>query len=267
MKTLSDIPGPWSIGADAADDGSISIYRVNTGLRHEGPGSHCSIAVRVTFEFEAIDNEGMPTSSASESLKGLEERINGVLSGTEDAVLVGLVTTPDMGRMFCFYTTDTHQLIDTLSGVTRPYQGKAKPVLSGEDTGWFIYGEILEHAMSGEADIHLVKRLHLRGVEPALERTVEHVLLFPSSEVAKSALAERLGAFSSRGPIELEGDDVWSVTIIARQSVQFAELADWRRHLKSVVADYGGSYDGWRTPVETGTGEVQWIGRSYRRRP
>ena len=121
--------------------------------------------------------------------------------------------------------------------------------------------------MSGEADIHLVKRLHPLGVEPAQERTVEHVLLFPSSEIAKRALEERLGEFSSRGPIELEGDDVWSLTVIARQSVQFAELADWRRYLKSVVAEYGGSYDGWRTPVETGTGEVQWIGRSYRRRP
>jgi hypothetical protein len=253
---LSSIRGPWAIGADETADGVCSIFRVNTGLRGLGPDSGYRTAVDVVFAFEETNNEGMPTPSAVEGLGALEHRITTVLEEADEAVLSAVVTTADRGRTFSFYTTSARGVAETIARALGPYGGPCRSVRSGDDPQWRNYREQLDHALAGESDIHLVRRLQSFGIDPREPRTVEHVLHFDTRDAAVRALTGPLRPFETAGPDELP-DGVWSVVVAVEQTIEFAPLAECRRWLKGVCSDFGGSYDGWGTPLDPGSSKTR----------
>ena len=260
-ERLGAIVGPWSIGVHESDDGSVSIYRVNTGVKDLGPSSGYDTLVSAKYPFQETDNAGMPSPSTAGALSELQDRITDQLRSSAEAVFVAAKTTADHGRTFYFYTNRPEKLIQVVRDATTPYAAEPQFAPPRDDPEWTSYREILEGALAGEADIHIVKRLQSLGLDPSLSSEIEHFLFFPSQELAVRAKEEWLQPVQIRGPVELE-DGQWCLIVQARHTTQFAELASWRRQLKLACDEFSGFYDGWAIPVDTPDGR-QWFRQSW----
>jgi Family of unknown function (DUF695)/Regulator of ribonuclease activity B len=255
----------WVIGVAMTADGACSIFRVNPGLRDLGPGSAYRTALHVVVSYEETDDVGMPTVSTSANLRQFEDRIVAGLQEGEESVLAAVVTTPERGRTFCFYTTAVDGLTALIAGALAPYGGTCQSFQQGDDPEWRLYRRQLDHAREGAEDMAVVKKLESFGIDPRRQRTVEHVLLFDSQENARRVLAGPLVPFETSGPDDL-GDGVWGVVVRVEQTVEFAPLAEKRRWFKAICSDFDGSYDGWGTPIEQGPEKARRRPRPFVRR-
>jgi uncharacterized protein DUF695/regulator of ribonuclease activity B len=238
------IDGPFSIGADEDRDGTCSVYSVNAGLREVGPGSSYGEVLQVRITFEEVRGDGFPTPSAAEHLHDLEDRIESQLKDVDHSVVVGRFTTADRGRTFCFYTSDVEKLSELLGRCMPPYGGQANDARGGPDPDWVVYRDLLGHAMAGEPDMHLVRRLTVDGIDARRVRTVDHYCYFPTQESASRAVEEAFNDVAAEGPFA--SDDQWLVTVHLVHTLGFADLAHYRNVLtREVCEPLGGSYDGW----------------------
>jgi regulator of RNase E activity RraB len=245
------VDGPWTLGVDEDRQGVSSIYRINTGLLSAGPGSRYSTAALIRMTFEDVGENGMPTPAASSSLSDLSDRIEAALKKHEDSVFVGQFTTAQVGRTFCFYTTNLDGLNEAFGRSIAPYRAKCDDVKTGTDPDWKVYRDLVDHAQAGADDIELVRKTELLGVDPEGVHDVEHFLYFPSEEAANRAVSEAFSAVESEGPHQAESGE-WTVVVPLQHTLQLTDLAHNRCVLRDVGSRFGGTYDGWGTAIEDG---------------
>lgn len=241
---MSLIEGPWSIGSDEDVHGICSVYAVNSALQEVGPGSTYSNVVLVTISDEEVRHDGFPTSETSTHIQQLRGRIETALKEVDHSVLVGRYSTPHRGQTSCYYSSDVDNLVSLVGRCLPPYRGWVSDVKSGSDPEWKVYTDLLGHAVAGEGDVHLVRKLQDAGVDIREVRTVDHHCLFNDEASARLALEECFTEVSTEGPEKV--GDKWVVTVHLNHSLEFGALAHYRHILKrDVCGPLRGIYDGW----------------------
>lgn len=247
---LSSIDGPWTVGPD--EDGSevCSVYAVNRGFRDIGPESNLEVVQLLRFSYLGFDNTGMPDTETNKGLRALEDRFDIALEAVDHSAVVGRYTSPEVGRTYCFYTSDTDVLVALLSPLIPPYAGQCNEANGGPDRSWSVYFDLLAHAEAGAPDIALVQKLTSMNVDLLQVRTVEHFLYFPTRDAALYAVNDCFSDLTTNGPFEADGNE-WGVMVQLRHSLQFADIAHWRHVLvRDVCRGLDGTYDGWGVPLE-----------------
>ena len=178
-------------------DGKPVTYLVDLSLAERAPMRDRRFAILVRTRLLSQDANGMPSKAESDSLNRVEDRVEGALSSSLDAVYAGRYTQRGL-RQFHFFAGDTTGYREALEGVFAGQTGRTWMARAVEDTGWSHYfDELYPPAVELERirNRRLVDLLEKKGDALTAPRRVDHFFRFRT----KSARESFLRSLSSKG--------------------------------------------------------------------
>jgi hypothetical protein len=252
----------WDFYQCNVNDKPASIY-VNLALKENAPnrGKPNLLIVWLYLQSPSLDH-GMTTQEESKILFEIEDALVASVEKEFLATYAGRITN-DRRREFYFYghTTDGfEQLIKATLGSYPNYKFEA---WFDDDADWSHYLNLMyptANNLRWMSDCKVVAQLESHGDDLLQARPIKHWAYFPSVEARDqfSVVVVELGFVIQDYPETDNTQLPCGISFEKSQAAQLNGVFQTTSILEQKVTQFGGSYDGWESPVMSNSIKRPW---------
>jgi hypothetical protein len=240
---------PWKADFDfyegrTGDDRMIVLIDLG-GARHAPLASH-PIRLQVRIAMLHPRSDGLRSNAEKDALFAFEDRASAAMEREGDAIFVGRIVAQGYTELFFYVPAEKRAAADdpvTAIGDVSPYELEW---FTEEDAGWSWYNDLYPNAYAIQTIMNrrLVQQMVDKGDHLERPRVIDHLVVFPSRERARTAAEALAGHGFDVDEVRRDGGD-WRLEFHRRDACDGARPDEFCFEILKVVLPLGGDYDGW----------------------
>jgi regulator of RNase E activity RraB len=244
--------GDWDFYEGTMEEDRMFVTLDLAAQEHAPLASH-PMRLHVRFAMLQPREDGLRSDEEKDAIFALEDKIVEAMEKAAGAIHVARVVAQQHTELIFYFPTDKTAAADRPTDAVGDVSPYTLEWFVEEDPEWEKYDELFPnvYAMQSISNRRLVRHMVEAGDQISVPREIDHVVSFPSEEMAKSAAAA-LAEKGFRVDDADHADGRWTLEFHREDACDGERPDEFVFEILDIVEPFEGDYDGWGSMVVSG---------------
>lgn len=249
MTDEGDATDEWDFYPCQIDDAPASIF-LNLRFEHETPAPAANTLFRIRVQMLDPDEHGMGTSGEADAFNQIEDAMTAQATAA-GLTYIGRIRSDGVWEL-AFYGSPEAK--DALQPMRALFTDRRTYVDVRPDPDWGYYHEFLlpeDERRQWMQDRRVTDALAERGDALTTPRRIDHWAYFATADARDQFVTDaKQAGFSLERAAQVERDELpFAAQLFREDAAELEHIHEAVMILYDLVAQHGGDYDGWESPV------------------